>query len=362
MPLFRVLLLSALAAAAFAQPDARLRGGAAAELYDGIAELMEANRIVIPELARAGAPLVENFRQGAATLAAGPRADHVGVLYRMLTNARVYLQVLDALPRPEEFSADVGDQIDRLRKRVEKLERHFRATLDFREQQALGADRDNLRRYAQQNRIVGPLREGEQRVVFLGDSITDGWKLNQYFPAKPYINRGISGQISGQMLGRMKADVLDLKPRAAVVLAGTNDLARGVADGAIRNNLETIGLLAEAAGIVPVFASILPVSDYHQEGNPRYKRTPLRNPERILALNRWLAQICRERGWPYIDYFGALVDDAGRLRKEMADDGLHPNAEGYKVMAPLAQKAIDAALAPADRQSKRRLPWWGKQQ
>lgn len=359
MPWLRVLLLAALAAAAFAQTDGRLRRGAAAELYAGIAELMEANRIVIPELARAGAPLVENFRQGAATLASGPRADHTGVLYRMLTNARVYLQVLDAMPKPEEFSAEIGDQSNRLRERVEKLECHFRATLDFREQQTLGADRDNLRRYARENNTVGPPREGEQRVVFLGDSITDGWKLNQYFPGKPYLNRGVSGQISGQMLGRMKADVLDLKPRAAVVLAGTNDLARGVSDDAIRNNLETIGLLAEAAGIVPVFASILPVSDYHADKDPRYKRTPLRDPARILALNRWLAQTCRERGWPHIDYFGALVDDAGRLRSDAADDGLHPNAEGYKIMAPLAQKAIDAALAPA-RKSKRGLLGWIK--
>ena len=347
MLLLRVLILSASAAAAFAQTDARLRGSDAAKLYDGIAELMEANRIVIPELARAGAPLVENFRQGVATLAAGRRSDHSGVLYRMLTNARIYLQVLDAMPKPEEFSAEVGDQIARLRERVEKLERHFRATLEFREEQALGADRDNLRRYAQENHTVGPPRGGERRVVFLGDSITDGWKLNQYFPAKPYLNRGIGGQTSGQMLGRMKADVLDLKPRAVVVLAGTNDLARGVSERAIRNNLETIGILAETAGVAPVFASILPVSDYHEDKSPRYKRTLLREPERILALNRWLAQTCRERGWGYLDYFGALVDDAGRLRKEMAGDGLHPNAEGYKVMAPLAQQAIETALASA---------------
>ena len=347
MLLLRVLILSASAAAAFAQTDARLRGSDAAKLYNGIAELMEANRIVIPELARAGAPLVENFRQGAATLAAGRRSDHSGVLYRMLTNARIYLQVLDAMPKPEEFSAEVGDQIARLRERVEKLDRHFRATLEFREEQALDADRDNLRRYAQENHTVGPPRGGERRVVFLGDSITDGWKLNQYFPAKPYLNRGIGGQISGQMLGRMKADVLDLKPRAVVVLAGTNDLARGVSERAIRNNLETIGILAETAGVAPVFASILPVSDYHEDKNPRYKRTLLREPERILALNRWLAQTCRERGWGYLDYFGALVDDAGRLRKEMADDGLHPNAEGYKVMAPRAQRAIETALASA---------------
>lgn len=354
MPFLRVFLLSVSIATAFAQTDARLRGSDAAKLYGSIADLMEANRILIPELARAGAPLEENFRQGTLTLTSGRRSDHVGVLYRMLTNARIYLQLLDAMPKPEDFSADFRGQINRLRERIEEFERHFRATLDFREQQMLGSDRDNLRRYAEQNRVVGPPRDGEQRVVFLGDSITDGWKLNQYFTAKPYLNRGISGQITGQMLGRMQADVLQLTPRVMVVLAGTNDLARGVSDRTIQNNLEMIGSLAEAAGILPVFASILPVSDYHEEKDPRYRRTPLREPKRILALNLRLSQICRERGWRYLDYFNALVDDAGMLRKETADDGLHPNAEGYKIMAPLAQQAITDALASADLKSRRR--------
>ncbi len=350
----RILLSLTFFVSAGAQTDARLRGSAAAKLYDGIADLMEANRIVIPELARAGAPMAENFRQGAKTLAVSRQRDHTAVLYQMLTNARVYLQLLDAMPKPQEFSTDVRDQINRLRDQVETLDRHFRATLEYREQQILGSDRDNLLRYAEANRTVAPPADGEQRVVFFGGSITDGWKLNQYFTGRPYINRGISGQITGQMLGRMKADVLALSPRVMVVLAGTNDLARGVSNQAIQNNLEMIGSLAESAGILPVFASILPVSDYHQDVNPRNKRTPLREPERILALNRSISQTCKARGWIYLDYFSALVDDAGHLQEELANDGLHPNGEGYKVMAPLARQAIDTALASKGRKSKRR--------
>lgn len=350
----RVLFALTFVLTAGAQTDARLRGNNAAKLYSEIANLMEANRIVIPELARAGAPLAENFRQGVKTLAVSQQRDHLAVLYQMLTNAKVYLQLLDAMPKPAEFSVDVRNQINSLRDQVEKLDRHFRATLDYREQQVLSSDRDNLKRYAEANRTVAPAADSENRVVFFGDSITDGWKLNQYFTGQPYINRGISGQITGQMLGRMKDDVLDLAPRVMVVLAGTNDLARGVSNETIKSNLEMIGMLAEAAGIRPVLSSILPVSDYHEEAEPRNKRTPLRDPERINALNRWISQTCKHRGWIYLDYFSALVDEAGRLQKELADDGLHPNTEGYKVMAPLARQAIEAALASRGRKSKRR--------
>ena len=176
--------------------------------------------------------------------------------------------------------------------------------------------------------------------MFLGDSITDGWDLNQYFPGKPFLNRGISGQVTGQMLGRMKADVMDLRPRIVILLGGTNDLARGVSNAVIRHNFEMIGTLAEASGITPVLASILPVSDYHTENNPRFLRTQMRDPGRILALNQWIRGLCDSKRWVYLDYHSAMADEAGRLRRELSDDGLHPNTEGYKVMAPLVEQAI----------------------
>ncbi len=336
------------------QQQALLDEREAMHLMQRIADLLEATRIVLPELSRAGAPLQENFRQGIRTLEVAQSRNHTGILYKMLANARAYLQLSDTLPKPGEFSDDIREQLLELRNGIQSLDAHFRATLDAREQQVLGADRDNLRRYAEENRRAGPAEDTGSRAVFLGDSITDAWRLNQYFIGKPYFNRGISGQITGQMLGRLKADVIDLQAKVVVVLGGTNDLARGVPDTTIRNNLEAIGMLAEAAGIHPVMASILPVNDYHQEKHVRFRRTPLRSPLRIFELNRWIAGLCRSKEWTYLDYFRAMVDAEGHLQQPLSDDGLHPNAEGYKIMAPLAQGAIDAALAPTVRRPRRR--------
>jgi len=195
-------------------------------------------------------------------------------------------------------------------------------------------------------------------VVFLGDSITDGWRLNEYFPERDFVNRGISGQITGEMLGRMKADVIDLKPSFVLVLAGTNDIARGVAPEVIQNNLAMIAGLAEANKIKPMFASLLPVSDYHKDANPQNERTKLRPPAAIGALNDWIQRFCKERGYSYVDYFSALVDSAGLLKAELADDGLHPNGAGYRLMAPVALGAIDAvARAAQPAPKKRRWPF-----
>ena len=348
-----VLVLSAPQLAHSQSPD-RLNGRQSAELMDRISDLLEATRIVIPELSRAGAPLQENFRQGVTTLRTTPSRDHTGVLYTMLTNAKAYLQLSDTLPKSAEFSEDITRQLSQLREGIQRFEAHFRATLALREQQVLGSDRDNLRRYADANRVVGPADANNPRVVFLGDSITDGWRLNQYFVGKQYLNRGISGQITGQMLGRMKPDVIDLGPSAMVLLGGTNDLARGVSDANIRHNLEAIGMLAEAAGIIPVMASILPVNDYHKDANPRFLRTASRDPTRIMQLNRWLEDLCKSKGWAFVNYHDAMVDEAGRLRQDLADDGLHPNTEGYKLMAPLAEQAIAVTLQQTGPRRRRR--------
>lgn len=353
------LLSFALLACIASYPAAGQREGVltnrqATDLMGRISDLLEATLIVMPELSRAGAPLQENFRQGAITLQTAQSRNHSGVLYRMLLNAKAYLQLTDTLPKPPEFSADIAAQISELRSGIQRFEAHLLATLDAREVQLLGADRDNLRRYAEDNRLVIPATPEEVRVVFLGDSITDGWRLNQYFTGKPYLNRGISGQITGQMLGRTKADVIDLGPRAVVVLGGTNDLARGVPDATIRSNLESVGMLAEAAGIAPILASILPVNDYHKERNPRFLRTQSRNPTRIMELNRWIAALCESKGWKFVDYHSAMIDSDGRLGIELSDDGLHPNPEGYKVMAPLAQQAVDSVIGASLRGPRRR--------
>lgn len=323
-------------------------------VYKNIGDRMEATSMAAPELARAGAPLQENVRQAAGLLRTGATRDHLGIMYKLLLNAKVYVEIAETVPRANPFTEEVRRQLVELRADVGKVEQHFRALLDAKERRLRQPDRDNLARYSEANRTVGAPTAEEPRVVFLGDSITDGWPLNQYFPSRDYINRGISGQITSQMLGRMKADVLSHKPQVMVVLAGTNDIARGVSKETIQDNLSMIADLAVAHGITPVFASILPVSDYHKETNPSYERTPGRPPATILELNRWIAETCRRRGFVYLDYFAAMVDSNGYLQAELADDGLHPNNAGYRVMTPLAHEAIMQALESRKEAPKRK--------
>ncbi len=209
-------------------------------------------------------------------------------------------------------------------------------------------DWPGLGRYAEANNKLAPPAKGEDRVVFMGDSITDSWKLAEYFPGKRYVNRGISGQTTPQMLVRFRPDVIDLNPKVVVILAGTNDIAGNTGEmtlEAIQNNYESMAELAKAHGIKVVFASILPISDYNKNAKgQQIVRSVQRQPSKILALNKWLKDYAAANKHIYLDYFSATVDDKGFLRADLANDGLHPHAEGYRLMAPLAQKAIDAAL------------------
>ena len=350
-----MLILAAAARPALAQKEARpLPRADAVALYEQIGDHMEATAMVAPELARAGAPLQENVRQSAELLQVGSTRDHLGIIYKLLLNAKVYLQIADTIPRANPFSDEGERQLGELRIAVGKVERHFRALIEVKERRLREPDRDNLARYAEANSSLGAPQPEAPRVVFLGDSITDGWPLNQYFPGRPYVNRGIGGQITSQMLGRMKADVLGLKPSVMVVLAGTNDIARGVSKETIQNNLSMIADLAVAHGITPVFSSILPVSDYHKGTNPNYLRTLGRPPATILQLNKWIIEMCQSRGFVYLDYFSKVVDKNGYLRAKLADDGLHPNAEGYRVMTPLAHGAIVQAFGSRKKAPKRK--------
>jgi lysophospholipase L1-like esterase len=328
--------------------------------YDRMIQLMESTTVAVPGLVRAGAPVIENARQALVTMRGGSPRDG-SLHYSMLVNARAYLALADAMPKPFPFPQEALRQFAELRAATERAESHFEALLAFKEAQLREPDRDNLRRYAEANSRVGAPQAGKPRVVFLGDSITDAWRLNEYFPERDYINRGISGQITGQMLGRMQADVIALRPAAVVVLAGTNDIARGVSPETIQNNLTMIATLAEAAKIKVVLASILPVHDYNKDQNRAWERTSRRPPETIKALNQWIAGFCQRRGYRYLDYYSAMVDAQGMLQKELADDGLHPNGAGYRVMAPLVEQAITslvgAAPEPVQKKERRRFPF-----
>ena len=205
-------------------------------------------------------------------------------------------------------------------------------------------DYGELKRYREANAALGAPKAGENRVVFFGDSITDFWKLEDSFPGKPYVNRGIGGQTTPQMLVRFRQDVIDLHSKVVVILAGTNDIAGNT--GPMRNedieaNYASLAELARTHGIRVVYSSVLPVHNYTEASKDMFAE---RSPARILQLNAWLKDYCARNGIVYLDYFSAMVDDKGMLKKGLADDGLHPNAAGYKIMAPLAQAAIQKAM------------------
>jgi lysophospholipase L1-like esterase len=198
--------------------------------------------------------------------------------------------------------------------------------------------------YAPADRALPPPKAGEKRVVFMGDSITDLWDLATFFPGKPYINRGIGGQVTAQMVLRFQQDVVDLKPAAVVIFAGINDLHGALqreSDEGIESNWQAMADMAQAHHIKVVFASIMPVNNYTDNARDMLVD---RDPKRIRALNAWLQSFCRQRGFQYADYYTASVNGDGLLRAELTRDGLHPLASGYALMAPVAQAAIDRAL------------------
>jgi len=192
---------------------------------------------------------------------------------------------------------------------------------------------------------VQPLAAGEERVVFMGDSITDAWGRTygktSFFPGKPYINRGISGQTTPQMLIRFRQDVIALKPKVVVILAGTNDIGGNTGPSTlemIEDNLAGMTELAQANGIKVVLSSVMPTCDYIRMQSDR------RPNAKIIELNKWIKDYAAVHQAIYLDYFTAMLDDQGALKKELTYDGLHPNDAGYELIMPVAQKAVDQAL------------------
>ena len=206
-------------------------------------------------------------------------------------------------------------------------------------------DFGELRRYRAANAKLGAPGAKEKRVVFFGDSITDMWPLAAAFPGKPYVNRGIAGQTTSQMLVRFRNDVIALAPAAVVILAGTNDIAGNTGPISledIEGNFTSMVELARAHGIRVVLSSVIPLHNYTPASEFTFPRRP---PEQIAALNTWLKSYAAASGSVYLDYAAAMSDDKRMLRRDLADDGLHPNKAGYAVMAPLAEQAIAKALA-----------------
>ena len=197
-----------------------------------------------------------------------------------------------------------------------------------------------LTRYGSENSELGSPRPGENRIVFFGDDATELWGGAGFFPGRPYLNRGIRGQNSAQMLVRFRQDVIGLTPRVVVIHAGTNDLARLLGPGTrgtFADNVMSMAELAKAHGIAVVLASLLPVCDCFTE------QTPRRSPIRLDDFNEWLQEYAKTSGSVYLDYFAALADRRS-FREALTADGVVPNAKGYAVMAALAEAAIAKAL------------------
>ncbi|HEY1659217.1 MAG TPA: SGNH/GDSL hydrolase family protein [Candidatus Sulfotelmatobacter sp.] len=207
-------------------------------------------------------------------------------------------------------------------------------------------DFGQLQRYRDANAKLGPTAPNENRVVFFGDSITDIWHLDEYFPGKSYVNRGIGGQTTPQMLVRFRRDVIDLQPKAVLILAGTNDIAGNTGPMRLEDieaDYASLAELAHAHDIKVIYESVLPIHNYTEKSKDFFAQ---RSPEKILELNRWLKAYCSSaaNGCVYLDYFGAMVDEHGLMKKDLSDDGLHPNPAGFKIMAPLAEAAIEKEL------------------
>lgn len=199
-----------------------------------------------------------------------------------------------------------------------------------------------LNRYQTENDKLSPLKLGEKRIVFMGDSITELWSVvhPSFFSEKSYINRGIGGQTSPQMLVRFRADVIALKPSVVVLLAGANDIAQNTGPSTlemIANNIFSMVELATANNIKVILCSVLPVFDF-------YWRQGLEPAGKIVTLNKMISEYAYTNAIPYVDYYSAMVDEQKGLKSIFSEDGVHPNKAGYEVMVPLAHEAIRLAL------------------
>ncbi|MGI8990442.1 MAG: GDSL-type esterase/lipase family protein [Bryobacteraceae bacterium] len=339
-----------------AQPAALLNPAEVQQLSQRIVQLMESTAVSVPGLTQSSAIVSNNAQRSAVAMQANPQ--NAAFTYDFVRETRGYLALSDAVVKPFPFSNTARQQFSELRDAVDRLDTHLQALLNRKEGQLRNADRDDLHRYAEADEKLGP-PGAKPRVVFMGDSITDGWRLNEYFTGRDFVNRGISGQITGQMLGRMEADVVDLHPKAVLILGGINDIGLGIPAKTIENNLTMTIVMARAYSIKPLVASMLPVSDYHKEANPRYEMTKTHPPAAIAEVNRWLRDYCEHHSSIYVDYYSAMVDGSGFLKADLSDDGLHPNGKGYRVMAPIALEALGRVLVPAPQEgepeAKRRI-------
>ncbi|NRF41441.1 SGNH/GDSL hydrolase family protein [Pedobacter foliorum] len=200
----------------------------------------------------------------------------------------------------------------------------------------------NLKRYQEENAKLSAPAKNESRVVFMGNSITEGWKNNhpEFFTVKPYICRGISGQTTPQMLIRFHQDVVALKPKVVVMLCGINDIAGNTGPSTlemIEDNISAMTEIARANNIKVVLSSVLPAFAFPW-------KPEVEPADKVIALNKWIKAYAEKNKLIYVDYFSAMKDERNGLPKSLAEDGIHPNKAGYAIMEPLVEQGIAKAL------------------
>lgn len=297
-----------------------------------VVQLMESSASTIPGLAKASEALRQSTQSTAAALGKTPR--DTTLTLQFINELRGYLALSDALPHPDFYPASASQQFLELRDEQQHLDRHFQALL-VRAQadvKANEADPYDLKRYAAANAKELSPTPSSPRYVFLGDSATDLWKLSEYFPGKDFVNRGIAGQTTNQILARFLADVVALRPLAVVINAGSADLGAGLPASAIADNLVMMGDVAKAHSVQPLFTSVLPAN-----GDAAKTRTP----DAIKKLNNWIRDYCIRENFIYIDYSTAVSDSKGMMKADYTDDGVNPNARAYRVMAPILLDGVE---------------------
>ncbi len=264
------------------------------QLPTRVLQLMESTAVASPGLVRAS----EAIRQSAtATVASMQKAPHNAALtYQFINDIKAYVALSDAMPRSEPFPPTADQQYSELRDDLARIQRLFAAALQGRNVEAAAHDADpaNLKRYAAENAQLPP--PGRiPRVVFLGETATESWRLNEYFTGRDFLNRGIAGQTSLQMLGRFTQDVISLHPKAVLIFATAADASVT----SVQDDLAMMGDLAKAHGIKPLFASILPTGQ--AETN-------------VQQINRWLQDYCRRENFTYVDFYSAVADSTGKMQ------------------------------------------------
>jgi lysophospholipase L1-like esterase len=329
------------------------------QLATRMLQLIESTAVAVPGLVRASEPVKQNAQMTFTAMQRTPQ--NPALIYQFINQVKAYLALADSIPRPYPFPPTADQQYAELREDLQRMQQHFEAILQVQNlnSQKRDTDPNDLKRYAEANSKLLP--PGKlPRVVFLGDSITENWRINEYFVGRDFINRGIANQTTLQMMARFLQDVAGLHPKAVVIQAGTNDIANGLPANQIEDNLAALGGLAKVYGIKAVFASILPVSDHHKDADPRNEMTKTRPPAVIQSVNRWLQSHCQSEGLVYIDYYSAMVDATGQMQADLSDDGLNPSAKGYRVMSPIALEAVGRVVsgvsdASSDQKKKIRI-------